>query len=219
MDTRFQSSFDAAKQAKDAGNTALKESQIKSACFQYKKVYLYLAEYLPPNLAPSYTASNKGADAGIPLDMLRKKDATKNPFDRLTPGQQQEMMYLYIVATNNLSQADLKLGRCREAALCATDVIRFCEWYASFFAAPGSDAAEKPVVALDKVEEAETKALLRRAAANAQLQSWSSVEEDLARLEAKKVKDAAIDALRADIEKGKAAEKVKQKKMAQRMFS
>lgn len=215
MDTRFQSSFDAAKQAKDAGNNALKEGQLKSASFQYKKVYLYLAEYLPPKLAPSSTANGKSADAGIPLDMLRKKDTKQSPFDSLTFEQQQELVYLYMVSTNNLSQAHLRLGRFREAVLCATDVIRFCEWYVNYF----TTTAEKTMVALEKIEEAETKALLRRAAANAQLQNWASVEEDLSRLEAKKVNDTAIDVIRADIAKGKAAEKLEQKKMAQRMFS
>ncbi|EPY23934.1 hypothetical protein STCU_07389 [Strigomonas culicis] len=209
MEARFQSSLEAAQQAKDAGNSALREGQLRSAAFQYKKVYLYLAEFLPPKLTPAYASGSQGADAGIPLDLLRKKEPRGSPFDGLRPESQQQMLYLYIVAMNNLAQAHLKIGRFREAALCATDVVRFCAWHRAHVAtAPAGSVAE-----------AEAKALLRRAAANVQLQCWAQVDEDLAQLAQRQVQDAAIDAIRGDVEKGRAAEKAKQKKMAQRMFS
>lgn len=145
----FQSRLRAAEASKQAGNAALTTagggSNAKLACFHYKKVCLFLTEYIPADVAASAlnplasSSSSGGGSAdglvGLLQQQRRRKGGdtngnsnsnhTVNNSSSDVPSPSEEAaMYAVLGATlNNLAFAHFKLGRFREGAAATTCLV------------------------------------------------------------------------------------------------
>lgn len=199
----YTESLASAAAAKEAGTAALQAGQLKSAAFHYKKVYLYLAEYLPQSCAGGGHGSSSGGEgSGVPeflLSSARAKGARKKT---LSEEQAAAARRLFSQAQNNLALVDFKLGRYREGAAAATQALEQHDPQDAAFAA---------------------RALLRRANCLAAAGDRAEAEADLQRVEqtlaaAGLPADSGIAALRSEMAAAQKAEKEKEKNMWKGMF-
>ncbi|KPA75466.1 hypothetical protein ABB37_08379 [Leptomonas pyrrhocoris] len=238
-----------ARAAKAAGNAALKANDLRGASFQYKKVYLFVAEYLPHDVAgPSTLASSTSRDEsnnGLVqlLQQRRPRSPVKAPLlssapppDMPAAAQQQqqqaeqakEMIALYATSLNNLALVHLKLGRYREGVACASAILDDSKLRAALDTTHNSaDPSKKAAARPPQPPTSDTpagRALLRRASCYVKLAEWAAAEADVATLmrahaAAGTAPDAACVQLTESIRHGRKAETETEKKMMQRMFS
>lgn len=194
-----------AQAAKAAGNAALQAGNSRGASFEYKKVYLYLAEYLPSDVAQSASpvalgygnggASDAGSNSGL-VQMLQQQQRRKQPKNvaggavtgresSASPSMaeeaallklQEEMTQLYATTLNNLALAHMKLGRYREGVKCATAVLEQPALRAAL------DAGAEQCTPARFSDTPAGKALLRRAACYVKLSDWALAEADVCTL-------------------------------------
>ncbi|KAG5512165.1 hypothetical protein GH5_07645 [Leishmania sp. Ghana 2012 LV757] len=194
-----------AQAAKAAGNAALQAGNPRGASFEYKKVYLYLAEYLPSDVAQSASpaalgyancgASDTGGNSSL-VHMLQQQQRRKRPTnmeaaavtDSGSSGSpsaeaalrklQAEMTQLYATALNNLALAHMKAGRYHEGVKCATAVLEQPALRAAL------DAGAQGCTSARFSDTPAGKALLRRASCYVKLSNWALAEEDIRTLTA-----------------------------------
>ncbi|CAC22677.1 conserved hypothetical protein [Leishmania major strain Friedlin] len=194
-----------AQAAKAAGNAALQAGNPRGASFEYKKVYLYLAEYLPSDVAQSASpvalgcgnggGSDAGGNSGL-VQMLQQQQRRKEPknvaaaavTDRESSALpstteeaarlklQEEMTQLYATTLNNLALAHMKLGRYQEGVKCATAVLEQPALRAAL------DAGAEQCTSARFSDTSAGKALLRRAACYVKLSDWALAEADICTL-------------------------------------
>ncbi|TPP52394.1 RNA pseudouridylate synthase family protein [Leishmania donovani] len=191
-----------AQAAKAAGNAALQAGNPRGASFEYKKVYLYLAEYLPSDVAQSASSvalgysngggSNADGNSGL-VQMLQQQQRRKQPKNvaaaavtghesSASPSTaeeaallklQEEMTQLYATTLNNLALAHMKLGRYQEGVKCATAVLEQPALRAAL------DAGAEQCTSARFSDTPAGKALLRRAACYVKLSDWALAEADI----------------------------------------
>jgi uncharacterized protein (DUF934 family) len=232
-----------AQAAKAAGNAALHANRLREASFQYKKVYLFLAEYLPPDLTgpssqPALHGSGNGEtdsdNNGLVQMLQQRRPAASSSSSAVltTPEQQHEMLQLYATTLNNLALVHLKLGRYREGVACATAILEKPALRAALDGAPGctnvhdssSSPAPKKGVSLPTSTTPAGKALLRRASCYVKLSEWAAAEADVkalmdANAGAGIAPDPACEQLTTAIRQGRKTETETEKRMMQRMFA
>lgn len=235
-----------AQAAKAAGNAALQDNNLRGASFEYKKVYLFLAEYLPqevtgPSTQPSATRSGGSGGSGDVdssstglvqmLQQHRRPTAasssalSSSSSSQVSAAQQQEMLQLYAITLNNLALVHLKLGRYHEGVTCATAVLEQPKLRAALDSTQtrtrGADShAVAPLISATPAG----KALLRRASCYVKLGEWAAAAADVqalmdAHAAAHEAADPACVQLAEAIQRGRAADTAREKKMMQRMFA
>ncbi|KAG5511624.1 hypothetical protein JKF63_07220 [Porcisia hertigi] len=238
-----------AQAAKAAGNAALQAGNPRRASFEYKRVCLYLAEYLPPDVIESASpaalghSNSSGSDAGGNSGLVQMlQQQRKQPKSAVAAGvagnestastltetallnRQEEITQLYATAINNLALAHIKLSRYREGVKCATAVLEQPRLRAAL------DAGVQRCTPARFSDTPAGKALLRRATCYIGLSDWALAEADLHTLTTTvhgeatcacgaDTLDTAVVQLTNAIQKGRQEEAVKEKKMMQRMFA
>ncbi|CAJ1016284.1 hypothetical protein NXY56_000288 [Leishmania guyanensis] len=196
-----------AQAAKTAGNAALQAGNPRGASFQYKKVYLHLAEYLPCDVVQSASpvalgyANGGGSDAdgnGGLVQMLQEEQRRKQPKKAAavsgneSPSTttatasaeaallmlQAQVTQLYATTLNNLVLANMKLGRYQEGVKCATAVLEQPTLRAAL------DAGAQSRASAHFSDTPAGKALLRRATCYVKLSDWALAEADICTLKA-----------------------------------
>ncbi|CAJ1005495.1 hypothetical protein Q4I28_000815 [Leishmania naiffi] len=194
-----------AQAAKTAGNAALQAGNPRGASFQYKKVYLHLAEYLPCDVVQSASpvalgyANGGGSDAdgnGGLVQMLQEEQRRKQPkkaaavngnespstttatasAEAARLNLQAQATQLYATTLNNLVLAHMKLGRYQEGVKCATAVLEQPTLRAAL------DAGAQSRASAHFSDTPAGKALLRRATCYVKLSNWALAEADICTL-------------------------------------
>ncbi|KAG5487460.1 hypothetical protein LSCM1_07415 [Leishmania martiniquensis] len=235
-----------AQASKAAGNAALQAGNPRRASFEYKKVYLYLAEYLPADVAQSASpaalgsatvgGSDAGGNSGL-VHILQQQQRRKQPRSAATGSEslasppaeaallklRVEMTQLYAATVNNLALAHMKLGRYEEGVKCATAVLEQPALRAAL------DAGAQDCTSARFSDTPAGKALLRRASCHVKLSNWALAEADIRTLtvasgggapnDGSDALDAAVVPLARAVAHGRQAEAAKEKEMMQRMFA
>ncbi|GET85629.1 hypothetical protein, conserved [Leishmania tarentolae] len=226
-----------ARAAKEAGNAALQAGNPRGASFEYKKVYLYLAEYLPSDVAESTSPVALGTgsgDSGL-VRMLQQQQRRKqqktvaaapvtDKKSSASPPTAAAAAQLYATTLNNLALAHMKLGRYQEGVRCATAVLEQPTLRAAL------DASAEQCVSARFSDTPAGKALLRRAACCVKLSNWDLAEADIRMLRSAAsggataasggdALDAAVVSLAQAVEQGRKAEALREKKMMRLMFA
>ncbi|KPI83463.1 hypothetical protein ABL78_7498 [Leptomonas seymouri] len=228
-----------ARAAKAAGNAALQADNPRGASFEYKKVYLLLAEYLPdevtgPSTHASSSCGGESADSsnnGLVQMLQHRRPAASTSASpslsasspHITAAQLAEALQLYVTSLNNLALVHLKLGRYRQGITCVTAILESPKLRAAL---DGTHAKAGPFnnATRPTSDTPAGKALLRRATCYVKSGEWAAAEADVTTLmhahaEAQTAPDPACVQLTEAIRHGRKAEAEVEKKMMQRMFA